>query len=148
MVSPKNKLAIGLLLLILCLSSAYAHAQEPAKPPRLTFADLQNDDLTEGPFRIEGYVVQLYKCPPCPRGAMCKPCIGDHLVITDDVKETDPKLIKRLWVFTDEPSHFEVGKRYSFQVKIRGKKQPHKPVQEVDLLAFDPSDLMETKPGF
>lgn len=25
-------------------------------------------------FQLEGYVYQIYKCPPCPPEASCKPC--------------------------------------------------------------------------
>ena len=37
-----------------------------------------------GRFTLEGYVVELYACPPCPARSECKPCEGDHIVVADE----------------------------------------------------------------
>ena len=134
----KNILAA--MFTVACLVSTLSLAQDnpPKKPPLLTFADLQRNDLDEAPFRIEGYVLQIYKCPPCPVGAQCKPCLGDHVVVTDNLNEKNPVLIKHLRIFNKKPEQFEVGKRYSFLVKVRGKIREGRPTEEVDLINFDP----------
>ncbi len=140
----KSLCAAAWTLSLTCLVFAIVPARESqraTRPPLLTFADLKRDDLAGTPFRIEGYVTQVYKCPPCPAGAMCKPCIGDHFVLTNKLHEEDPALIKRLRVFTSETRGFEVGKKYLITVKQRGKKAPDKPVDEVDLIPRDPSEV-------
>lgn len=110
--------------------------QQPADiPPLLTFDDLQKNDSIEGSFSIVGYVIDIYKCPPCPAGAMCKPCIGDNIVVTDNIAEKDPTLIRRLKIFTDKPGQFELKKRYLFTVKVRGKIPKGHPIYDVDLLS-------------
>ena len=104
--------------------------------PLLTFADLQKNDAIAGPFRIAGYVIDSYKCPPCPAGAMCKPCIGDHIVVTDNLDEKDAALVKRLKIFTDKPEQFELKKKYIFTVKVRGRILRGQPIHDVDLVSF------------
>ena len=47
-------------------------------------------------------------------------------------------LIKHLRIFDKKPEQFEVGKRYSFLVKTRGKMRAGRPTEEVDLISFDP----------
>lgn len=132
-----SKTTFTILFALICLLPAPLRRQDPAPPPLLTFNDLKRDDL-KGPFKIEGFVVESYKCPPCPRGAMCKPCVGDHVVITDNVNEQDPALIRRLWVFTDKPKQFELKKKYLLLVKVRGNTRPGHPIEQVDLVGFEP----------
>lgn len=140
------KSAFTIMFTLACLVSTLSFAQDRnpvRKPPLITFAGLNRSDLDEGPFRIEGYVMQVYKCPPCPEGAQCKPCLGDHVVITDNFDEKDPALIKRLRIFTSKPEQFEVSKKYCFLVKVRGKIREGKAIEEVELISFE---SLETKP--
>jgi len=134
----KPRFAIVFMLVGLMPIFSFSQGQDPTRePPLLTFNDLQKNDL-DGPFRIEGFVIQTYKCPPCPAGMQCKPCLGDHIVVTDNVDEKDPGLIKRLRIFTGKPEQFALKKKYSFTVKVRGKRQTGHAVEEVDLIRFDP----------
>ena len=140
---------VTILFALVCMVSTISFAQDRnpvRKPPSITFAGLNRSDLDEGPFRIEGHVIQIYKCPPCPEGAQCKPCLGDHVVITDKPDEKDPVLIRRLRIFAGRPEleQLEVAKKYSFLVKVRGKIHDGKPVEEVDLISFE---SLETKSG-
>src|ERR1700720_2382748 len=117
----KRRFTIIIMLVCLMPILSLSQDQDPTRePPLLTFKDLQKNDL-EGPFRIEAYVIQTYKCPPCQAGMQCKPCLGDHIVVTDDVDEKDPAQTKRLRIFTSKPEQFEMKKKYSFVVKVRGK---------------------------
>lgn len=142
------KCTLIIIFTLACLVSTLSVAQDRnpvRKPPLINFAGLNRSDLDEGPFQIEGYVTEIYKCPPCPEGAQCKPCLGDHLVITDNPDEKDPALIRRLRIFAKRPEleKFEVTKKYSFLVSVRGKLHDGKPVADVDLIALD---LLGTKP--
>jgi predicted NAD-dependent protein-ADP-ribosyltransferase YbiA (DUF1768 family) len=110
--------------------------QSSESPPLLRFADLQKNDAIDGPFKIVGLVTDIYKCPPCPAGAMCKPCIGDHIDVTDNLDEKNPALIKRLRIYTDKPEQFEAKKKYLFTVKVRGKILKGQPIHDVDLVSF------------
>jgi hypothetical protein len=125
-------------VLAVCLSPAISssHNQDPAaKPPLLTFDDLQKNDGVEGSFRIEGYVINIYKCPPCPAGMQCKPCIPDNIDVTDNIKEQDMSRIRRLRIFTDKTEQFELKKKYSLVVKVKGQIPKGRPIENVELIA-------------
>ena len=142
----RNKCTVALLLV--CSMATLADAQDvrPTQdPPLVTFNDLKNGDLVEGPFRIEGFVLQTYKCPPCPEAAQCKPCLGDHIVVTDNLEEKGPALVKRLRIFTSKPEQFELKRTYSFLVKVRGKIKPGRTIDEVDLISSKGLDVAEQK---
>jgi hypothetical protein len=100
---------------------------------------LQRNDVGERPFRIVGYVINTYKCPPCPPGAMCKPCIPDNIVVTDNLDEQDASKIKRLRISTEKPEQFELKKKYIFTVRVRGKVPSGRAIQDVDLISFEPT---------
>ncbi len=127
--------------IVVCLLPALSFSQDRTstpKPPLLTFDDLQRNDSIEGPFRIVGYVIDIYKCPPCPPGAMCKPCIPDNIVVTDNIDEKDFSKIKRLRISTEKPEQFELKKKYTFTVKVKGNVPPGRAIQDVDLISFKP----------
>ena len=115
-----------------------AGSESGAQASLITFAQLSRSDLAAGPFRIEGQVTDVHKCPPCPEGAQCKPCLGDYLVITDNPGEKDPALKRRLRIFASRPEldKLEIAKRYSFLVKVRGRINDRQPVEEIDLISF------------
>ncbi|HMG76852.1 MAG TPA: hypothetical protein VK582_25495 [Pyrinomonadaceae bacterium] len=142
----RNTLTI--LITAACLVCAPSFPQAPTvyafqdttqtPPPRLTFSELKRNDSIKGEFIVVALVIQTYKCPPCPPKAMCKPCLGDHIVVTDNVDEKDPSRIQRLRISTDKPEQFELKKKYSFTVRVRGKTAPGHPLEEVDLISFEP----------
>jgi len=105
------------------------------KRPLLTFADLQKNEAIAGQFTIVGYVIDAYHCPPCPKGAMCKPCIGDYIVVTETLSEFAPALVMHLRIFTDKTDKFVSREKYSFLVKVRGKIPPGQPIKDLDLIA-------------
>jgi hypothetical protein len=131
---------LTILFTVVCLLPALSFTQDkPATEiPTLTFADLKRSHGIEGAFKIAGFVTQTFKCPPCPPGAMCKPCLGDHIVVTDHLDEKNPALIQRLRIFTDKPDQFELKKQYSFTVRVRGKAPWGRAIEEVDLVSFEP----------
>jgi hypothetical protein len=133
--------AITSLLLAIQLSQAPAHSpsqdQAQTSPPHLTFSDLKKNDSIKGAFVVVGFVIQTYKCPPCPPQAMCKPCLGDHILVTDHPDEKDPARIQRLRIFADKPEQFKLKNKYSFTVRPRGRTAPGRPLEEVDLISFE-----------
>jgi hypothetical protein len=136
--SMKQALLILFVLGILLAPATFALAQEMARPPLLTFDDLGKNDGIDGPFRIEGYVLDIYKCPPCPPGTMCKPCIPDNVVITDTANPKDLSKINRLRIFTDKPEQFKQKKKYSFTVKLKQPLPAAHAITAVDLVSFEP----------
>ena len=68
---------------------------------------------------------------------MCKLCLGDHLVVTDNLGEKDPALIQRLRIFTEKPEQFELQKKYSFTVRVKGRIPKGRAIENVDLISFE-----------
>jgi len=134
----KQALLILLVLTSFLAPATFTRGQETAKPPLLTFDDLQKNDGIDGSFRIEGYVLDIYKCPPCPPGAMCKPCIPDNVVITDTAEPKDLSKINRLRIFTENTDQFEPKKKYSFTVKLKQPFPAGQAITTVDLVSFEP----------
>ena len=120
------------------LSAIPLFASQDPTPPQLTFPDLKRNDSVTRTFIVAGFVIDAYKCPPCPPQAMCKPCIGDHITITDKIDEKDKTLIQRLRIHTEKPEQFDLKKQYSFTVKVRGNVSPGHAIQDVDLISFEP----------
>lgn len=129
------------ILTIVCMMWTFSFSQDQdstRNAPLLTFEHLRKNDGVEGPFPIKGFVITIYKCPPCPPLAMCKPCIGDHIEVTNSPDEKNPALVRRLRIFTDQPGKFELKKKYSFVVKIKGQTPKGRAIENVDLISFDP----------
>lgn len=96
-------------------------------------------NFSSGVCIVEGYVVKVYTCPACPQGAMCKPCMGDNIVISDNSKlidsysqVTDSEVI----VFTDNPNVFKLGKRYKLEIRISDKKSTLEPINNLELVSY------------
>lgn len=77
---------------------------------------------------LTAYVINVYKCPPCPPGMICKPCIENHLDVAEDSKTIHPEL----WIITDAPDKYKPKKQYTFLVKLR--KIDQQPVTQVFLI--------------
>jgi hypothetical protein len=87
------------------------------------YPDISLRDIAKEPsdtFHITVLVTDYYICPPCPKGVMCKPCLGNHL----EVRE--PGRIDSVWlrVFTENPEQFSKGKAYRLTISLRNKAHP------------------------
>ncbi len=107
--------------------------------PAAALRDLKQGRLDQEQFNIEGYVRSVYQCPPCPKGAQCKPCLGDHIIIAesknDQKSPSDPE--DHLLIFATNPAQFKTGKRYLFSVKFRGRIKEGAKIEQVELIGYD-----------
>ena len=126
--------AIPVLFVLTFLAASSVSSQ--THQPLLNFSDLQKFDGVNTTFRIEGYIFDIYKCPPCPKGAMCKPCIPESVVISDKIDQKDISSIKRLSIYTKDTDQFTLKRRYIFTLKIKGDLEKGKPIENVDLVNF------------
>jgi hypothetical protein len=69
-------------LALVSLTGAARPPKGPAAP--LHVAEVIARAPVEGRLTITGYVARIYLCPSCPAGAVCKPCVGDHVVLSDE----------------------------------------------------------------
>lgn len=112
----KHSLATLLLLMVgfLCWGQK--------KYPLVGFADLET--TTSDTIRLNGFVLDVYQCPPCPPGAICKPCMENHISVTENKPGdiTKISLEKRVRIFTFNQNGFDVGKKYQFTIAFQNKK--------------------------
>jgi len=45
--------------------------------------ELNRARLTDGEHVVEGYVIQVHRCSPCPPGAQCAICPREHVVVAE-----------------------------------------------------------------
>ncbi|MFO0617999.1 MAG: hypothetical protein U0414_35740 [Polyangiaceae bacterium] len=75
-------------------------------PPTVTSAGPAAPPATEAYF-LDGTVLGVHVCPPCPPGALCKPC-ESYLTVSGSDAEVR--------VQTDDPARFAVGSRVHLKV--------------------------------
>ena len=78
--------------------------------------------------RIVCFVISIYTCPVCPKGVICKPCIGNHIMVGDSINA-----VKLFRVFVPDPSKFEAGKKYNLLIRLQ-KYNSEKDVYEARLI--------------
>ena len=71
-----------------------------------------------GTVVLIGYVVDTYACPPCPAGAQCKPCQGDHVTIADAPGAEDRQGLVILMPAA-ALAQFRIGQRYRIEAELR-----------------------------
>jgi len=101
--------------------------------------EIKQNNFTSGNFNTEGYVVKIYTCPPCPKGALCKPCMRENIVISKNNKQLDAYYLteNELIIFANNPKQFELGKKYKFSIKILDYKSTGKPINDIELVGYE-----------
>jgi hypothetical protein len=115
-------IAATLMSLTGCATSGTLAAGSSERGP-LTVAEAASLKPEGQSLWVQGYVVTLYRCPPCPEGAQCEQCLNDHVVLSDaqETVEGDAHAAERRdWLFL-EPGQQDltVGQQYRFFVKWR-----------------------------
>lgn len=103
-----------------------------------SIGDIKQRNLAIRTYNTEGYVVKRYECPPCPPGAQCKPCMKDNIVISENNKLLDTYTLtnSEIIVFANNPKQFELGKKYSFSVKLLDSKSTNEPINDIELVGY------------
>ncbi len=103
--------------------------------------ELKQKNISEGSYNTEGYVVKIYTCPQCPTNAMCKPCMRNNIVISEDNLTLEAYSLTEndLIIFTSNsnPKQFELGKRYTFSINITKYKSTSEPINDIELVGYD-----------
>jgi hypothetical protein len=96
---------------------------EPSVPVTLDVARLRQAPPLGGRARLEGYVVDAYRCPPCPPGAQCKPCVMTSAIFVAEQPEhapfswADPPA-DVVAIAAEDPLSFARGVRFRFEVLV------------------------------
>src|SRR5262245_18527254 len=67
---------------MLSLTPCFAF-QRAAAPPVLSITQINRERPSEDVIATDGYVVLIPQCPPCPKGAVCKPSSLPYIVISE-----------------------------------------------------------------
>lgn len=116
---------VGLAALLLIAGAIELVAAQGA-PVSIDIATLRHAPPAGLRARFEGFVIDSYRCPPCPRGALCKPCVMHSAIFVADTKEhaqfswSDPPADVAV-IGVDDPAQFSKGVRYRFEVQVLDK---------------------------
>ena len=106
------------------LPTAVAHDDAPLVPAmNVDIQQLRSAPPLGKRVRFDGYVVDSYRCPPCPPGAQCKPCIMPTVIFV----AAAPAHARFSWtappadvatIGVDDPAVFTPGVSYRFEVQV------------------------------
>jgi hypothetical protein len=127
-VSKPVRVTIACAAVLIALAAAALAATAP--PLTLTIAEFRASPPVGQTARIVGYVVESYLCPPCPRGAQCKPCASASAIFVADAPGHAPFALDRppadvIAIATQEPDRFERGMQYRLEITVTDRKHDH-----------------------
>jgi len=116
-------------------SRAAAPSARWATGPALSVTEARKM-LRTSTVTVWGYVSKIYTCPPCPPGAMCKPCMGDNIVLSEQDKKLDSYTLtgSDLVVFTKDPEALKLGARVVLEVRRPSESAGGKDTGEAHLV--------------
>ena len=128
-------------LMLLGLTGAARAPKGPAAPLRVAEAIAQAP--VEGRLTITGYVARIYLCPSCPSGAVCKPCVGDHVVLSDDRHALGPgdDLGAADVLIAGERAavqRLHAGARYDVEVEVQPTRGGGRAINDLKLIGARP----------
>ena len=101
--------------------------------------DINSKKFAQEIYETEGFVAKIYTCPPCPPNALCKPCMRNNIVISEENKILESYNLsdKEIIVFTENAETFELNKKYFFKIKITDRKTTSQTANDIELLAYN-----------
>jgi hypothetical protein len=107
----------GLILFLIILSQPLS-----ADDITVTISQINNRKVSKGIFVVKGFVSEIYKCPKCPEGAFCEPCMAPNIILSEMYPETDlytkKAANKRLLVYTDKAETFIISSKVTLKIKL------------------------------
>ncbi len=100
--------------------------------------EIKQNKFSSGTYNTEGYVAEIYTCPPCPKGKLCVPCMRDNIVISENnqILETYILSDKEMILFADNTKQFELGKKYRFSIKILDYKSTNESINDLEIIGY------------
>lgn len=100
--------------------------------------EIKINKFSTGTYNTEGYVVKIYACPPCPKGAVCEVCMKDNIVISENnnLLETYTLSDKEMILFANNTNQFELGNKYTFSIRILEDKSTGEPINDVVIVGY------------
>jgi len=103
-----------------------AAAASGSRPPVLTVAEFRASPPAGPVARILGYVVESYLCPPCPKGAQCKPCFTRSAIFLADAPGHAPFALDApppdvVAIAASDPKAFELNVQYRVEFEVTAR---------------------------
>jgi hypothetical protein len=109
----RSLLLISFLALVTCFHPCFGQLRHTY--PLIAISEIST--TKSDTFRVNAKVIEVYRCPPCPKGAQCKPCIGNHITVVDPKTKDNGQL----FVSTDDPEKFKIDSSYVLLVHLQNK---------------------------
>ena len=105
---------------------------------RIKINQLKKQKPEKGSFIVQGFVVKIYICPPCPPKVYCKPCLGNNFVLSEENKSLNDYNLtdKDLIIFTSNPKKLVKGKKYQVKIKITNQKSTSEPLNNIEMISY------------
>lgn len=105
----------------------------------LSISQINEKKLVSEVVQTEGFVVKIFRCPPCPPDANCKTCMEDNAVVSmeNNLLESYADLTaKELIIFGNETGELEKGKKYRFAIRITDRKTTGQASNDVEMINY------------
>lgn len=104
----------------------------------IPIAELKDKKIHSGEYNIEGFVVKIYTCPPCPPGANCKPCMKDNIVVSTNNRKLETYSLshQEVILFGKDVQQFKMGEKYRFSIKVTNEKTTGETINDLELLGY------------
>src|SRR3989338_541332 len=138
-------IAVGVLYFLYKQQPSQVNIQNNTTYPQISnftfypIHEIKLNKFNSGTYNTEGYVVKIYTCPPCTKGAQCKLCMRDNIVISENNKllETYSLSDKEIILFADKPNQFDLGKKYKFSIKILDYKSTGESINDIEVVGYN-----------
>ena len=112
-----------------------------------SITELQKHRSEKAEYETEGFIVDRYQCPPCPKDALCKMCAPNHIQISEvnlDVASRIDAPWKFLTVYYDFSSFsskdFVLDGEYRFHLKAENRSKTNTPRNQFSLISLERVD--------
>ena len=82
--------------------------------PEITVAQLRTGTLEPVSYNVRCVVRDVQYCPPCPRDAVCAPCLPDGIWVSGDVDVPS----ERVFISARSTRQFTEGTRYLLSLRV------------------------------
>jgi hypothetical protein len=108
------------------------------RPATVPIHTIKNNKSPAGIYGTEGYVVKKYICPPCSNNDQCKPCMANHIIISEKIDSSGDFQLSEteMILFSPTTDHYKIGTKYQFTIKILERKSTSEPINDVEIVEY------------
>lgn len=77
----------------------------------------QKNKYLQQKVKLKAYLLDIYKCPQCPKNQTCKPCDEPHMFVVDEQNQAKEKamVVTEYRSFKQKEPKLTIGKQYVFE---------------------------------